>query len=280
MNGFVILELGIGLSLVYLLLALIAMSLMEWITQALERRGKTLIEALPRLLGEEGSATKPITTALLDHALIRGLSDTGTPPSYIPSSVFAAALTDTLKDRKVDVGTPSIPTQLDATLRALTSSTVSEQDNKTAIATWYDQCMDRVSGTFKRRTRKWVFAIAALITLALNADSLTLVKTLWNDPTLRTYLVERAKTRLEQGPPLPTVEYTNPLDATPSAPDTTASALSPTQLLSEEQTLVGWLITILAVSLGAPFWFDALNRLTSIRAAGSVPQPAVAKTEG
>lgn len=32
MNGFVILELGIGLSLVYLLLALIAMSLMEWIT--------------------------------------------------------------------------------------------------------------------------------------------------------------------------------------------------------------------------------------------------------
>ena len=39
--------------------------------------------------------------------------------------------------------------------------------------------------------------------------------------------------------------------------------------LAVDRHLVGWLITILAVSLGAPFWFDALNRLISIRGAGS-----------
>ena len=42
-------------------------------------------------------------------------------------------------------------------------------------------------------------------------------------------------------------------------------------MLAVDRHLVGWLITILAVSLGAPFWFDALNRLLSVRGgSGSV----------
>jgi hypothetical protein len=35
--------------------------------------------------------------------------------------------------------------------------------------------------------------------------------------------------------------------------------------------LLGWLITALAASMGAPFWFDALNRCINIRAAGRAP---------
>lgn len=34
------------------------------------------------------------------------------------------------------------------------------------------------------------------------------------------------------------------------------------------RTVAGWLITALAVSLGAPFWFDMLNKLVSLRSAG------------
>ena len=37
---------------------------------------------------------------------------------------------------------------------------------------------------------------------------------------------------------------------------------------------IGWVITILAVSLGAPFWFDTLNRIISIRSAGKAPEEA------
>ena len=36
--------------------------------------------------------------------------------------------------------------------------------------------------------------------------------------------------------------------------------------------LVGWLLTALAASLGAPFWFDILNKFMSIRAAGKAPE--------
>jgi hypothetical protein len=35
---------------------------------------------------------------------------------------------------------------------------------------------------------------------------------------------------------------------------------------------VGWLLTIVAVSLGAPFWFDLLSRFISVRASGDPPQ--------
>lgn len=45
--------------------------------------------------------------------------------------------------------------------------------------------------------------------------------------------------------------------------------LSPSDLASK---LVGLLISILAISLGAPFWFDVLNRVMQIRAAGVSPR--------
>jgi hypothetical protein len=35
--------------------------------------------------------------------------------------------------------------------------------------------------------------------------------------------------------------------------------------------LAGWLITALAASLGAPFWFDLLGRFINVRNAGKVP---------
>jgi hypothetical protein len=41
-----------------------------------------------------------------------------------------------------------------------------------------------------------------------------------------------------------------------------------------DQHLLGWLITVLAISLGAPFWFDMLNRIVAIRSAGRAPEEA------
>jgi hypothetical protein len=38
------------------------------------------------------------------------------------------------------------------------------------------------------------------------------------------------------------------------------------------QHFLGWFITALAATLGAPFWFDSLNRVISIRSAGKAPE--------
>ena len=37
--------------------------------------------------------------------------------------------------------------------------------------------------------------------------------------------------------------------------------------------LLGWLMTALAVSIGAPFWFDLFGRLVNLRATGAKPAP-------
>lgn len=38
-------------------------------------------------------------------------------------------------------------------------------------------------------------------------------------------------------------------------------------------TVLGWIITALAITLGAPFWFDLLNKLVSLRGTGPVATP-------
>jgi len=35
--------------------------------------------------------------------------------------------------------------------------------------------------------------------------------------------------------------------------------------------IVGWILTAIAASLGAPFWFDTLNKFMNVRAAGTSP---------
>lgn len=41
----------------------------------------------------------------------------------------------------------------------------------------------------------------------------------------------------------------------------------------------GWLLTALAISLGAPFWFDLLNKIVKIRTGGQAPPPAAESKE-
>ena len=40
--------------------------------------------------------------------------------------------------------------------------------------------------------------------------------------------------------------------------------------------LLGWLITALAATLGAPFWFDIISRLVPLRGSGKPPSPPTA----
>ncbi len=43
------------------------------------------------------------------------------------------------------------------------------------------------------------------------------------------------------------------------------------------QKIIGWLVTALAITLGAPFWFDMLKKVVNIRNTGSKPEDTPAK---
>ena len=303
MTGFPILDVVIGLAFVYLLLALICTTVMEWIAQLRNMRGKMLELGTRRLLGEEAAENPVITNAYFEHPLIQTLGDGKRRPSYIPGPVFAKALRDVLAKHAPSEGSSPASSRLRGSLQAL-GATGDQQvgegtlPDENALGGWYDQLMDRVSGTYKRQTRVWVLALAVGVTILMNADTVTLAGNLWQSPTLRAYVVDLARVRVEQGPPLETVEYTEPTAPTPTPPITKDTTRTPDALLPEEQALlgqlfgwsserasfehqgpllwllrhlIGWSLTALAVSLGAPFWFDTLNRFMSLRASGRVP---------
>jgi hypothetical protein len=122
------LEIGIGLILLYLLIALVVTVVVEWVSRILALRSKTLRQGIESLLDGE------LAAKLYRHPLISGYARKSTipnplvreppdvkesgsgMPSYIPSHLFALALLDVLPGAD---GTPRTVEQLRAMLEAL-----------------------------------------------------------------------------------------------------------------------------------------------------------------
>jgi hypothetical protein len=306
-----ILDVAIGVSFIYLLLALICTTVNEMLAGWMKTRARFLDRGIARLLGNDDALKR----ALYAHPLIQSLSssDAAGCPSYIPSSKFATALMDILSGpgrsltdvaavrQGVEAGSDQLKTAVTALLDHAGSDPAAV---RAAIEQWFDEGMDRVSGWYKRHAQTYALILACAITLVLNADTVQITKMLWVSPTVRAAVVEEAKVRSQKARPeelLPMVEYPNPQDATASEPVNV-----PEQALSDkEQALLGqltgwsedwqkfngsgvqalaawlgtviwlhglgWILTAVAVSLGAPFWFDTLNRFMNIRNAGRAP---------
>lgn len=173
---------------------------------------------------------------------------------------------------------------------------------RTNIETWYNCTMERVSGWYKRSTQRILFWVAAVLVVGLNINTLTIADALYRHPTERNTIVAT----VEHAPLQQTGAGSAFSDAQqrllamhlplgwglPRTPQETAQA-SGTQisvslplvqrklLLWDDlfQPLVGWLITIFAATLGAPFWFDVLNKIAALRStvkpwAGSAGEPS------
>jgi hypothetical protein len=133
--------------------------------------------------------------------------------------------------------------------------------------------------------------MAAVVTVALNANTITIGERLWRDPALRGTVVQQA------GAAAGTEAGATALDrlkASVTKVEDVAklgvpigwsqSANDPRHISLREwgwaRLLGGWLLTILAVSLGAPFWFDALSRLARLRGTGKPETPLPASGSG
>jgi hypothetical protein len=183
------------------------------------------------------------------------------------------------------------------------------------VAGWFNEMMDRTSGWYKRTIQRQTYVLAAVLVLALNLDSVQLFNRLWSDTAFRTAAVEQAKARIAATgtAEVPVMEYADAdsIDGgTPVQTGTVALTDSETQLLtslagwqpdrqrlsadivlggdgwgvrsawlarSAGSHLLGWFITILAISLGAPFWFDVLNRFMNLRNTGRAPDESRSK---
>jgi hypothetical protein len=221
-------------------------------------------------------------------------------PSYIPTKNFALALmdiaargpatdaastdsdtiritTDSIRSNIANLNNPPVQrvmlTALDAAQGDLTKTQV-------YLENWYNSSMDRVSGWYRRSSQWVLFWIGLFVAVALNVNPLTVAAYLAHNDVARAAMTARAEAAVK-GAKFEASDYHAYYDAKseldslalpigwnnghgmalrPQAPATKFDVWN--QLLGP---LLGWLLTAVAITLGAPFWFDILNKVMVIR---------------
>jgi hypothetical protein len=156
------------------------------------------------------------------------------------------------------------------------------------IEAWFETTMDRVTGWYKRWQQIVSLMIACVLVAVANADTIMLARRLTRDNAFRASVVAEVDRATQINAAGPTANNPNlrallsdseslalPLGwirpQRQAGPDPEAGEQVPGDLGGWVVKLIGLSISALAVSLGAPFWFDVLTRITNIRAAGIPP---------
>ena len=289
MLGLDMLDVAVGVIVIYLFLSLAASAIQEMIESALKYRASDLERGIKELL--QGDTN--LVQKFYEHPLVAGLYPGGYKeaskdlPSYIPAKTFAMAFLDIVGDpamaaKKVTDATAElpIPPKLKSVLDQFVNMTGEDiEARRKHVEDWFNGSMDRVSGWYKRRTHIRMIVVGALMAVLLNVDSIFIVKSLTTDRKTRDALVnvatETAKNKDivdDKSPAAQRVDkyigeiqkYGLPVgwSRLRDAPKP-AGGFEP--FWSWFIRVIGWFLTALAISLGAPFWFDTLNKVMVIR---------------
>lgn len=242
---------------------------------------------------------------LLRHPLIaaqaqrRAGGSVTRPPSYLAASTVAAAVLDEFVGDPTamlegEVAANALPEPLSTTLTALARQADGSVAAFTAaVENWYDAQMARVSGYYKRWIKRWILVIAAVLVLVMHVDALSIAGTLWRDPEVRQAVVALASPSSCDAQKDDRQAYLACLNTEAEGLRTAGLSVGPPAgcavadlgacLLPTRTTpytpqdvvavIAGLLLSVLAASLGAPFWFQVLTRLASLRNTGDKPAP-------
>jgi hypothetical protein len=225
----------------------------------------------------------------------------GRLPSYISPRAFAVALTDILSASdqagklRENISSLNIPAAVKYRLLTVLGQAGDDlQQFRTHLEMWFDDTMARVSGWYKRQSQIALLVIGVVVVIALNANSVTMAERLWKDPTVRAAVVAQAAGGNVGGQ----TSGGTPQQRLNTAADNVDSVtrlgvplgwssnhndprhVSFNTVGRSIAILAGWLLTIGAISLGAPFWFDTLSRLSRLRSSGKPETPLPASSSG
>ena len=288
------LDVVIGLSAVYTAFSLLASWINETANSMTSLRARTLKDGIAQMVGDATLHSKLYGQPSIQAAQCKNNRD----PSYLSANQFSLAVmsligtagaigqTGQAAFEAVSQCVAKLPT---SRLRDVLSAILAQSDAKvdsfvSGVESWFDSQMDRVSGWYKRNTQIWLLVIGLILSGLFDVDTLHLVHTF----TVAPLNVDTSKL---QGDTTKAEQYISQLvfahvtlgwrDASYCAP-TTPSAGAVTQVQScwdwnptflwFFDKIIGILLSAIALSLGAPFWFDTLSRFVNVRNSG--PQPA------
>ena len=293
-------DVALGLTLVYLGASLFVTVINEHISQMLNLRGKQLSDSLKKLFDDT-----TVQDLLSQSPALKPLFDapTGRAPSYVDTNILARLLvgglavgstaSDTVQRASAAIEKLA-PSELKSTLQALVASAGSTTDNLVSeISDWTDNALTVLGEKYKRNLQTTSLILGVVVAVGLNIDTVALTAHLYRDKDARDALAALAVQITEKtstgafdkcmalsAEELRTntacAQISGLVDAVQGgndslgklpigwsgSPDRPAS-VSPLYFLGSR--LLGWLLTALALSLGAPFWFDLLGKVADVR---------------
>jgi hypothetical protein len=209
--------------------------------------------------------TRNFVQAILDLALRPKV-----PPQYAAQQTASEFSIETLRASVSRIESPTVQ-------RALRSAIDSAQGDvdrvRKGLEEWYDSAMDRVSGWYKHQTQWILIGIGLVMAVVADVDTVRIAESLYSSPAQRAAAIGMAQ-RL-------TTDTATTGGAGAASAAVAREAVARLDSLQLPilwhgaakmgigpyvgRSILGWLVTALAVSLGAPFWFDLLNKVMVIR---------------
>ena len=280
-------DVALGLMLFFLVMSLSVTAIQEWMSSICKLRGKNLEKGIKRLVGDD------IAKEIYNHSLMKTM---GTKPSYLKSKYFAKILIDiidpnrqALKEEKNNIQKFIEKVPNPQVKKVFQTFNVKVNDKVEAIekeiCEWFDAGMERASGWYQKKIQLYSFVIAFILVICMNANTITIAQALWKNDELRAKIAAIAV----NAPKLDDDDFQNKIEKTSNVfpigwnDETKKEFKSIFQIKNNKgfinyikgiiiniikcfpYYLIGWLITVAAISLGAPFWFDLLGKVANIR---------------
>lgn len=306
-----VLEVALGLALVFSLVSFAVSLVTEWISAIWGRRGALLRRGVEQMLGKAQAGElydHPLFQSLMPHRWLASRHG----PSYVPTDLFVTTLLSQLDPEGKGAGfKDELLTQLDdlpeddELRRALLPLVTQAEDDwekvKKSVGDWFDQVMEGVTAWYRRWSQLVLFLTGFVLAMVVGVDALDITRTLWINDEIRAGVARVAEEFSESG------IAGNAENGEGPTTDLEAARRKAKELQELQQDLaavglrfrpitgcgwepdlpwclLGYLLTAFAASLGAPFWFDLLKKLVQIRTTAlrptATPEPTPSQPPG
>ena len=317
MLGLEMLDVLIGLVTIYLVFGIACTAIVEAVASLRGLRSATLENALREFFAGDLKEATPFVTAFYAHPLIQALSKGKEGrPSYIPPEIVgqvvqglltaggaATSLAEAVKDLPGTPETNRVKGVLELLVTEARGDAAAFSD---LVKMHFDATMERAAGWFKRHAQVITLVASAILVVAANVDTVDIARSLASSPAARVKLVEIAGQKLKDAEAVREQVKTDQGqngDALKQAQNEVAAALGMFHEAEDHMKsaglpfgwngfasrasfadwlakLAGLMVSILAVSLGAPFWFDVLQKFMQVRSSGMAPSKTPKPEQG
>ena len=283
-----VLEVAVGLILIYYILGSMVSLFTQWINESLETRGKALQQYLVKIVGDkkiEDLKNLPQMQALRPIRYKGFLSMFGsvTEPKMIEKIPVA-----TLVDSFFDIAGLTAKKEMNLLELAELVDKLPDSEGKKAFINWINQgvtniadlrtrttayftgMMEQAAETFRARARSFVIILSIAITILFGTDTIQLARNLWTNAELRAIAAAQANAVVAREGA--SADLSDLID------DLSKYSIKigwwQTQEFPESNNVGDWMlfiflkmlglgVTAAAVSQGSSFWYDLLKKLSS-----------------